>query len=115
MRIRMFLLMSTLVLLPALTQSEVLYLKDGSSIQGKLKRLVNDTLYFETSFGSSIRVPREQVVRIDFADSPTIQPPGAGAAAIPQQSSVLPMNESPPNALVLFTAIRSKKFMEQAS
>jgi len=84
----MFLLVSTLLFLPALTQSEVLYLKDGSTIQGKLKRLTNDTLYFETSFGASIRVAREQVVRVDFADSPAVQPPGVGAGAVGQQSSV---------------------------
>ena len=84
----MFLLVSTLLFLPALTQSEVLYLKDGSAIQGELKRLVNDTLYFETSFGASIRVARARVARIVFADSPSVQPPGGGPGAIAQQSSV---------------------------
>jgi hypothetical protein len=88
MRFRVFLVVCTLVFLPIVTQSEVLYLKDGSTIQGKLKRLVNDTLYFETSFGSSIRVPRAQVARIDFADAPLVQPPAAGAAAVGVQSSV---------------------------
>jgi hypothetical protein len=82
----MFLLVSGLVFLPALTQGEVLYLKDGSSIQGRLQKMVNDTLYFETSFGSSIRVPREKVSRLDFAESPMI--PAPGAAVIPPESSV---------------------------
>jgi hypothetical protein len=55
------------VFLPGILRGEVLYLKDGSSIHGKLLRLLDDTLYFETSFGSQVRVPRDHVARLEFS------------------------------------------------
>jgi hypothetical protein len=84
MRIQKFLVLCLLLFLPVLSQSEVLYLKDGSTIQGKLVRFVNDTLYFETSFGPEVRVPREKVMRIDFVES-ALQP--GLMQTVPQQSS----------------------------
>ena len=87
MRVWKFLTLSLVMFLPVLTQGEVLRLKDGSSIQGKLLRLVNDTLYFETSFGSEIRVTRDKVLRIDFVEpgSTLVYPP---TQPTPQQSSL---------------------------
>jgi hypothetical protein len=85
MRQRVFFVVCLLAFLPALIRGEVLYLKDGSSIQGKLLRLVNDTLYFETSFGSEVRVPRDQVARVEFSPSTV---PSPVATHVPFQSEL---------------------------
>lgn len=63
-------------------RSEVLHLKDGSVLKGRLVKMELDTLYFETSFGPRMAVPRGRVARIDFDEnwaSPSGRP-GSGAA-----------------------------------
>ena len=64
-----FLTLVLLVLVPSVIQGEVIYLKDGSTLNGKLVRIVADTLYFKTSFGAELPVPRASVLRIDFAEA----------------------------------------------
>jgi len=86
MRLKRFLLLCLVVFVPALVQGSVFHLKDGSAIQGKLLKLVNDTLYVETSFGAKIRIPKSQIVRVDFADSAAVLP--MPSTAVPKQSSV---------------------------
>ncbi len=54
---------------PASIHGEVVFLKDGSNFKGSLVKLVSDTLYFKTSFGAEIRIPRNKILRVDFADS----------------------------------------------
>jgi hypothetical protein len=53
---------------PGYLQSEALRLKDGSVIKGRLVRVESDTLYFETSFGSTVALHRGTVARIDFEE-----------------------------------------------
>ncbi|UCG53115.1 MAG: hypothetical protein JSW58_06065 [Candidatus Latescibacterota bacterium] len=71
MRYRMFVLAILAVVVPALLQGETLYLKDGSALRGKLIRFDNDTLHFETTFGSTVLIPKIKVSRIDFLDAGT--------------------------------------------
>lgn len=95
MRISKFLILCLVAFVPAVTQGEVLRLKDGSSIQGKLVRLVNDTLYFETSFGAEMRIPRHQVVRIEFVES-------ASATGGQEPTAVSPQSSLPGTVMVSF-------------
>jgi hypothetical protein len=69
MRLATFLVLCSVIFVPTLSQGGALYLKDGSVIQGKLVRFVNDTLYFKTTFGADIRVPRHDVIRVDFVEN----------------------------------------------
>ena len=84
MSIRKALVTLALVAIPVLTQSEVVYLKDGSSLKGTVRRFQNDTLYFKTSFGSVIRVPREKIARIDFGDSIVVPQQSMKAQPVPE-------------------------------
>lgn len=67
MRVTPFLIICFLLFAPAFSHGEIVYLKDGSTIQGKLVKLLNDTLHFETSFGAPIRIHRSKVLRVEFA------------------------------------------------
>jgi len=55
-------------------ESETLYLRDGSALNGRFVRMAQDTVYFETSFGSVLRVHKEKVSRVDFVDGQTPAP-----------------------------------------
>jgi hypothetical protein len=78
-RIAQFLL-AVLLLVPGFLHSEVLYLKDGSVLKGRVVSMDPDTLYFETSFGSKLAVHRGKVARIELeADSArSMQKPAVG-------------------------------------
>jgi hypothetical protein len=65
----------TLLTVPAILQSEVLYLKDDSEIRGTLVSFVGDTLTFEPSFGGLIRVHRSQIVQLVFDESKAAHAP----------------------------------------
>lgn len=89
MRLWRFALVCLVVIVPTLGRGEIMVLKDGSSFKGRLIKFVNDTLYFQTSFGAELRVGRDTVARIEFGDSMmTLQramtgsaPPGANLTA----------------------------------
>jgi len=87
MRLKKFVIMCAIVFVPALIQGEVLLLKDGSEIQGRLVKFVNDTLFFETSFGALIEVPREKVARLSFDGAPAIPQASVGAVVTPTSTS----------------------------
>jgi hypothetical protein len=80
--------------LPVLLKSETLYLKDGSSVKGRIVKTENDTVYFETSFGASIRIPKDKVARIDFE--------GVLPQTQPQPDSTMRSVEEPGTLLVSF-------------
>lgn len=67
-------------------QSEVLRLKDGSVIRGRVLKMDVDTLYFETSFGSKVAMHRNKVARIDLDET--------GADQAEQASPVVPAMQS---------------------
>ena len=55
--------------LPAMLQSEVLVLKDGSEVKGKIVTFSGDTLVFAPSFGGKIFVHRKDIVKIIYDES----------------------------------------------
>jgi len=65
---------------PAALQGEVVYLKDGSSIRGRVIKLTGDTLTFDPAFGGRIKIARSKITGIVFSDSAVSLPglPGAG-------------------------------------
>lgn len=73
------------LLLPAVVPGEVVRLKDGSTLKGRLIKVEGDTLTIRLSIGSPIKVHRDQVESIVFSDSITADPartmPGASVAA----------------------------------
>jgi hypothetical protein len=60
---------------PLLSRSEVLVLKDGSSLNGRLVALRGDTLVFKTSFGAVVKVPKERILRLEFASGAKSEKP----------------------------------------
>lgn len=68
-----------LVCLPAVGMGDVVRLKDGSTINGKVVSLVGDTLTIRTSFGATLRVPRASVSVVSFGDTLAALPPAAQA------------------------------------
>jgi hypothetical protein len=96
MRAVLFVVVAVLVFLPAVSLGEIFYLKDGSTLQGELRRFSNDTLYVKTSFGSEVTIHKTHVVRIDFGavatgvlSSPVPAPQtGTDSEAPPMQSAV---------------------------
>jgi hypothetical protein len=64
---------------PALLQGEILYLKDGSEIRGKVVAFSADTLTFDPSFGGRIRVYRGDIATVVFdeAGAPKREPRAA--------------------------------------
>ncbi len=69
MNLKKLLLALILIGIPISVQTDVLYLKDGSVLVGKLVKTARDTVYFETSFGTHMKVCRTRVLRIQFGDS----------------------------------------------
>lgn len=64
------LLVLLLILSPCLLQAEVLFLKDGSSLVGKVLRVEGDTLYFQPSFGGAVlKFSRSNIERVQFDES----------------------------------------------
>jgi hypothetical protein len=55
-------------MIPAASSSEVVKLKDQSTVRGRLVQVVGDTLVFKSTFGM-LRLHRNQVVSIVFDDS----------------------------------------------
>ena len=87
MRRIVFFVLVGIVFGAGLLKSEIVYLKDGSVVKGTLKKMTADTLYFETAFGSLIKIPKDKVFKVDFVEGagvPTTVPPavaGLGTAS----------------------------------
>jgi hypothetical protein len=73
-------------LLPVAVPGEVVRLKDGSTLKGRLVRVEGDTLAIRLDLGSTVKVPRSLIESIVFADSIAADPlrPAAGAVVAPQ-------------------------------
>jgi hypothetical protein len=67
--------------LPAVVPGEVVRLKDGSTLKGKLVRLEGDTLTVRLNMGAPIKVHRSLVEWIAFSDSASVPIGGAVVAA----------------------------------
>lgn len=76
MRLRIFVSAILMIVIPVLLMGETVYLTDGSTLKGKLRKFENDTLHFETDFGAMVKIDKTKIVRIDFAV-------GAGAPVAP--------------------------------
>ena len=95
----MFLAILLVAVLPALSMGETIYLKDGSSLKGTLTKVSGDTLYVKTSFGGTIAIARESVLRIEFAQSR----PEPVTVAAPLSANT---NEAPGSLQVRFEGVR---------
>jgi hypothetical protein len=80
--------------LPVLLRSETLHLKDGSVVKGRFIKTERDTIFFETTFGTSIRIHKDKVARIDFGEVPA--PPESAV------DSTMRTSEAPGTLLVTF-------------
>jgi len=79
----MFVMALSVFVVPAIIHGEILQLKDGSEIRGKIVVLRGDTLTFAPAFGGEIRVYRGDIARIVFDESfePRGEPAAKAAAA----------------------------------
>lgn len=72
------------LLLPAVVPGEVVRLKDGSTLKGRLIKVEGDTLTIRLSIGAPIKVHRDQVESIVFTDSMSANPMLAVPAVVPK-------------------------------
>jgi hypothetical protein len=81
----------SLVSLPVSGRCDIVKLRDGSTLKGRVVSIVDDTLSVETGFGALLRVPRAAVILVSFTDSlpekPTapasVEPaPGSGTGRV---------------------------------
>jgi hypothetical protein len=86
-----------LMLFPCILQAEVLFLKDGSNLVGKLLRVEGDTLYFQPTFGGTLKFNKSDVRRIQFDDSEE----GVGSRAGIDRYATPVMNEAEPGSLIV--------------
>lgn len=77
------------IVVPAILQGEVLYLKDGSEIRGRIESFGVDTLIFAPSFGGRIHVHRGDIVRIVFDETAAPAKQGAAVSAGPGTISLM--------------------------
>jgi len=75
-------LLLALLIFPALTLGDTVYLKDGSSLNGRVKGYAGDTLRFDAAFGV-VKIPRDRISAIVFGDSAALPPGVAAGAAVP--------------------------------
>jgi len=68
-RFKTFLVLLLVIIVPTLIYGEILHLKDGSAIKGKIISWEGDTLRFKPSYGGEIKVHKDDVVRIEFDES----------------------------------------------
>jgi hypothetical protein len=64
----------SLICLPALLHGEILFLKDGSEIRGKLLGFENDSLVFAPKFGGRVSIHRNDIVSIVFDETAAKKP-----------------------------------------
>lgn len=68
MRLTKAITMLVILAIPILALGEVIYLKDGTSIRGKITDVRSDTLYVDTEYGR-VRIPKSKVLRIDYSEA----------------------------------------------
>ena len=90
-------ILAALLLVPALTAGDTVYLTDGSSLKGKVRSFANDTLVFNATFGD-VRIPRERIFSIVFGDSASVPPSAGGAAALGVGAAALVAGAEPDSA-----------------
>ncbi len=73
------LLLVVALALPALASNEVVRLRDGSSLRGRLLAVEGDSLTFRLSVGPRVKIHRSQILSIVFDD--TLAVPGAPVTA----------------------------------
>lgn len=95
MRVRWWRLASLLFLIiPAASSSEVVKLKDQSTVRGRLVQVVGDTLVFKSTFGT-LKFHRSQVISIVFDDSMETAAVAPGAVpAVPPEVAAIPAGKA---------------------
>jgi hypothetical protein len=73
------------IVIPAVVPGEVVRLKDGSTLKGRLVRVDGDTLSIRLDLGSTVKVSRGLIASIVFSDSIA---PSTGAATAPPPQAV---------------------------
>ena len=96
-------LLAALLLIPALTVGDTVFLNDGSSLKGEVESFANDTLVFNATFGS-VRIPRARIDYIVFGDSIIVPSTGlGGAAAVGAGAAVVAANAEPDSGDIVVT------------
>jgi len=80
-RLIVFAIALAALVVPAILQGEILYLKDGSEVKGKVVSFEGDTLVFAPSFGGRITVHRRDILRLVLDESGAPEPAPAGKPA----------------------------------
>jgi hypothetical protein len=75
------------VVIPALATGEVVHLRDGSSLQGRLLAVAGDSLTFRLAIGPQVKIHRAQVLSIVFDESAGTAPPALGTPTLPPANS----------------------------
>jgi hypothetical protein len=83
-RLKLSVFLVVLLVLPAMLQGEILVLRDGSELKGRIVSFEGDTLVFEPSFGGRIFVHRENIARIVYDEGERRKPaaPATGKGSV---------------------------------
>jgi hypothetical protein len=84
-----FALALSAIVAPAVLQGEILYLKDGSELKGKVISFEGDTLVFAPSFGGRITVHRSNILKLVLDDSGAPAPKPSGKPAVAEGPGVI--------------------------
>lgn len=95
-RFKIFVVILLVIVIPTFIYGEILHLKDGSSIRGEVISFKGDTLHFKTSYGSVLRIHKDNVLRIDYADEPMA----------PRMVPVEPTSTEPGSLIVRFSKMK---------
>jgi hypothetical protein len=80
-RLVVFVIALAALVVPAILQGEILYLKDGSELKGKVVSFEGDTLVFAPNFGGRITVHRRDILKLVLDESGAAEPTPAGKPA----------------------------------
>jgi len=87
-RLVVFAIALAALVVPAILQGEILYLKDGSELKGKVVSFEGDTLVFAPNFGGRITVHRRDILKLVLDESgasestPTGKPAKGGGPGV---------------------------------
>lgn len=98
-------LVALALLLPAAVPGEVVRLKDGSTLKGRLIKVEGDTLTVRLSIGTPIKIHRDLVESIVFSDSIAANPFGA----MPTTATAVPAAKVPAGVATVEVRFEDRK------